>query len=490
MQPFNRIPLGEWLPDRPAYPNRGATLAKNCVPRADSYRALLDFIKATDPVAGGGGVVGATWAVTSAGTVRVVVGTPTRLLLLSGVSWATIGSGYPSVPSWEFALFGDSLIAVAPGVDPQLIDLSAITPTAAALTGAPDSPPRARRIAIVRDFVMMGDLDAAPDTIQWSGYNNSTIWATYGNTAYQADSQKLFSGGAVQKIVGGPFGYIFQENEIRAVEYVGPPVIFSISVISRDRGTPAADSVISAGDKVFFYAQDGFHMLQGKQFTPIGEERVNRWFLENVSPDEIANMKGSVDRANRVAVWAFATQTGGNYDRLLIYNYSVNRWSYAETDLSFLVEMRTAGYDLDTLATLLTSGIDIDSFPIESRQYLGGALTLVGVNAAGQLGTFDGSALTGVFETPEFDGGGNLRRFLSGVRPVVEGVPGTTITVQVGHRNTLQELVTWTGERSLNSIGEANILVDARYMRVRLNVRGGFTHATAVDVLSRASGRF
>lgn len=488
MQPFSRIPLGEWLPDRPAYPNQGATLAKNCVPQAQSYRALLDFVKSTDPATGG--IVGATWAVTSSGTVRVVVGTPTTLLLLNGLGWTTLGSGYPSVPSWEFAVFGDSLVAVAPGVDPQVVDLSAVTPSASALSGAPDSPPRARRVAIIRDFVVMGDLDSAPDTIQWSGYNNSAIWATYGNTPYQADSQKLFTGGAVQKLVGGPFGYIFQENEIRAIEYIGPPPVFAISVISRDRGTPAGDSVISAGDRVFFYAQDGFHMLQGKQFTAIGEERVNRWFLDNVAADEIANMKGSVDRSNRVAVWAFASTSGGSYDRLLIYNYSVNRWSYAETDLSYLVEMRTPGYDLDTLATILTSGIDIDSFPIESRQYLGGALTLVGVNTTGQLGTFAGTALDAVLETPEFDGGGNLRRMLSGVRPIVEGAQATSITVQIGYRNSLLNPVTWTSERSLNSIGEASILVDARYMRARLVVRGGFDHATAVDVLSRASGRF
>jgi hypothetical protein len=488
MLPFSRVPLGEWLPDRPAYPAQGATLAKNCVPQATSYRALLDFVKFTDPASGG--VVGATWAITSAGTVRIIVGTPTQLLLLNGLGWTVLGTGYPSVPSWEFAQFGDSLVAVAPGVDPQVIDLSVGAPAAVALVGAPDSPPRARRAAVVRDFVMLGDLDAAPDTIQWSGYNNSTIWATYGNTAYQADSQKLFTGGVVQRIVGGPFGYVFQESEIRAVEYVGPPVVFSISVISRDRGTPAGDSVIAAGDRVFFYAQDGFHMLQGKQFTAIGEERVNRWFLENVAADEIVNMRGSVDRVNRVATWAFSSTSGGPLDKLLIYNYAANRWSYADTALAFLVELRTPGYDLDTLSTILTAGIDADSFPIESRMYLGGALSLVGANAAGQLGTFTGDALDAVLETPEFDGGGNVRRLLSGIRPIVEGSSSTIITAQIGHRNSLLEPVTWTGERSLNSTGEANILLDARYVRVRLNVRGGFTHASAVDVLSRSSGRF
>lgn len=487
MHPFARIPLGQWLPDRPAFPNQGAVLAKNCVPQAESYRALHDFVRLTDPATGG--IVGVAWGTTSAGTVLVVVGTPTQLLLLNGVTWTVLGTGYPSVARWEFAKFGSYLVAVASGVDPQVIDLDAVSPAAAALAGAPDSPPRASLVAVVRDFVVMGNLDSDPTVIQWSGYNNAEIWAAYGNTAYQADSQPLFTGGRVQRILGGPFGYIFQENEIRSLEYVGPPTIFNIQTLDRSRGTPAGDSVVSAGDRVFFYAQDGFFMLQGRQFTPIGEERVNRWFLDEVSADEISSMQASVDRTNRVVTWAFKTQTGGNYDRLLIYNYSVDRWSYAETSITHLVETRTPGYNLDTLSLILAD-IDSDSFPIESTAYLGGALTLIGVDATGALGTFTGTPLVATFDTPEFDGGENGRRLVAGVRPIVEGTSSTVVTVQVGYRNSLIEAPAYSAPVGLNSAGEANRLVDARYTRIRLQVEGGFDHATAVDVLSRRSGRF
>lgn len=484
MLPAERIPFGQWLPDRPDFPSHGALLAKNCIPRAESYSELRGLKAVTD--AASGGVVGAIWVQDSSGTTRIIVGTPTTLLLLAGTSWTTVGSGY-NVSEWEFCYFGDFVIAVAAGEAPQVIDLSAGSPAFAPLAG---SPPNASRVAVVGDFVMLGGLDANERLIQWSGYNNHTIWDANGSTAYQADSQLIFTGGAVQKIVGGPVGYVFQEREIRVLEYVGPPVIFNIRILSRSRGCRAAGSVIEAGDSIFFLAQDGFFQLTGGQFNPIGEERVNRWFEAECAPDEIVSVRGAIDKPNRLALWAFKSISGGAYDRLLIYNYAADRWSYAETSLGWLFETRSPGYDLDTLATILTSGIDADSIPVESRAFLGEGLTLYGADTSGQVGAFDSDPLTATLDTREFDGPENTRRSITGVRPFVQGSPSTVVTVKLGRRNGLSDNVSFSSARSLTTIGEAPILSDARYHRVRVEIAGGFEHANGVDVLSRPSGRF
>jgi len=486
MQPMERIPLGEWQPDQPSYPTQAAQLAKNCVPQARTYREFRGLTTTTD--AATGGIVGATSIRLSSGAIRIVVGTPTTLLLLNGASWTTLGSGYSSVARWEFAKFGDALIAVAAGETPQYIDLSAGSPSAANLSG---SPPNASHIGVVSDFVVLGNLDSEERTIQWSGYNNETIWDANGNPQYQADSQRLYSGGRVQRIIGGPYGYIFQDDEIRRMDYAGPPVIFSITPITRERGTRAPDSVTTAGDTVFFYAQDGFFALRGNQFTPIGEERVNRWFLDECPSNEIANMRGAVDRRNRIVAWSFASVAGGDHDRVLLYNYSVNRWSYAETTVSHIVELQSTGFNLDELTTSLgLADIDSESIPVESQAYLGGTLALFAADTSGKLGAFDGDALTAAIDTAEFDGGSNRRRSISMIRPIVEGSAGTAVTVQLGKRDSLTSQPSFGSTRSLNSVGEAPILSDARYHRVRLNISGGFKHATAVDVMSRSSGRF
>lgn len=489
MLPFERIPLGEWLPDQPSYRNPGALEAKNCIPQiGSSYRSFNSFEAVTDATPGSEPILDAIWTDVT-GQIEIIAGTATTLLRLVGNGWTTVGTGY-SVTGWDFVGFGNTVIALADGVDPQVIDLTVGGPSFSALTGTPESPPRARRGAVVRDFVMFGDLETDGRLIQWSGYNNSGIWDSTGNTLYQADGQLLFEGGKVQRLVGGPFGYIFQERNIRAIEYVGPPYVFNIQLIDRGRGTPAGNSVVSAGDQVFFYAQDGFFALRGREFRPIGEERVNRWFLANCDPDEIPNIRGAIDRPNRLVLWSFKTSSSlTDFDRTLFYNYSTNRWAYAESDFNNVFEVRSPGYNLDTLATILTAGVTIDSFPIDSDAYAGGNVNVFAANSEGAIGSLDGPALQAEIDTREFDAPANRRRRIANIRPIVEG-PSASTRVLVGKRNSLVEPVVWSSPRSLNDVGEAPILSDARYHRIRLRIDGGFTHAHLVDVMSRPSGRF
>jgi len=488
MLPMQRVPLGEWLPDQPPYANPGAVEARNCIPQAIGYR---DFRSAevVSPDAGEE-ILNATWSI-AAGTVTIIAGTPTRLLRLDGASWSDVssGGGYPNVSSWEFARFGSLVIAVASGVAPQVIDLDAASPRFADLTGTPESPPQARRIGIVRDFVVLGDLDTDGRLIQWSGYNNAEIWDQFGSVTYQADSQLLQTGGRVQRIVGGPVGYVFQEREIQMLQYVGPPPIFSIQPVDRERGALTGDAVVAAGDRVFFLAQDGFFMIRGNQFTPIGNERVNRWFFDNVA--SIEDVKAAVDRRNSLVLWTFAT-TGSVPNRAILYSYAVNRWSYVDLtgdDIARLAELRAVGYTLDTLDTVITNGIDIDSFNLDGDAYAGGSLSIFGLTNSGELVSFSGAPKQAVVDTAEIDGRENRRRSIANIRPIVTGT-GTSVEVQLGRRDLMNQPPTFTDPQPLNVVGEAPILSDARYTRVRLRIDGGFDHADAVDVMGRPSGRF
>ena len=115
---------------------------------------------------------------------------------------------------------------------------------------------------------------------------------------------------------------------------------------------------------------------------------------------------------------------------------------------------------------------------------------MFGVNTSGQLGAFDGADLVATLDTAEFDGTRNARRSINGVRPFVEGGANTSVSVSLGTRDLLNNHVSFSSARNLNSIGEAPVLSDARYHRVRVQISGGFEHVNGVDVLSRPSGRF
>lgn len=201
-------------------------------------------------------------------------------------------------------------------------------------------------------------------------------------------------------------------------------------------------------------------------------------------------MVGTVDRINRLIVWAFRSQEGiEQFDRMLLYNYSVNRWSYAEVGTTFIAESRSLGYTLDGLDTPLPLGIDAQSIPVDSVAYQGGRLYLAAFTGQNELAEFAGEPLVADIDTFEYDGQGNRRTFLNGVRPIVEG-DNASITISLGWRDTLTESPTFTAYESLNRVGEATLRSDARYRRIRTRIAGGFDHANGLILLERNSGRF
>ena len=81
------------------------------------------------------------------------------------------------------------------------------------------------------------------------------------------------------------------------------------------------------------------------------------------------------------------------------------------------------------------------------------------------------------------------RMFTNSIRPLVEMTGGATITVQVGTRNRLNENTNFTLAKALNQInGEANVRVNSRYQRYRLQIADGFIHGNGVKASQRISG--
>ena len=343
----------------------------------------------------------------------------------------------------------------------------------------------------MRDFLVLGNIPSlGPNYLKWSGFNNATLWTP--SLATQSDQQELVGrGGEVKRIMGGDIGYIWQDNSIWRMDYVGPPVIFQFDEVEKNRGTPSGKSVVRAGGLYYYYHQDGFYRFNGFQpSTPISHERVAQWMKDNSAVSALDSMTGAVDRINRLIVWAFkSTSSAAQNDRLIIYNYQADRWAYAIVDTQILIEHVSGGFTLDDLDVPLPLGIDLDSINVDSDQFKGGALSLAAFDSSNQLGTFDGTPLVAILDTKEIAGPDNHRLFTNSVRPLVEGNGSTSFTIEVGTRNLSANTPTFTTARAPNSAnGEASLRVNSRFQRFRVNISGGFLHANGVRVKSRASG--
>lgn len=487
---FAEVPFGEWLPDLPPHRNNGALEARNVLPMLRSYGPMRTLVPFSDALATR--VFSAFWAQDSSNNVNVFAGVAAALhRYQSDGTWEdvtrTSGGAY-SAADWEWAKFGDFIIAVNLNDVPQVYEMGTSTDFAA-LAG---SPPQAARVAVVRDFVVLGDLQNNPSHVRWSGFNNQTIWS---GLEFQSDFQELFGrGGRVQKIIGGESGVIFTENSIWAMQYVGPPTIFRFDEVETARGTPAPNSVVKLGDRIYFYANDGFHVYANGQTQPIGYNKVDNWFRSNAGGS--AYLRGAVDRINSRILWAFST-TGSStapFNRLLIYDVRSDRWSYAIIDTECIADLASPGYHLDNIGTILTRGIDLDSIPVDSPDYQGGALQLSAFTTNHELATFSGTPLNAVIDTDELSEGRitegafeGQRLFVRGARPMVHG--GGTLTVAPGYRDRRTASPTFAAATATNSIGEANFRRDARYQRFRVAISGEFEHAQGCEVDLEITGR-
>ena len=476
-----RIRFGEWLPDQPALNNPGSALVKNVIPYAQAYgplRSLSSFTGALTEAC-----VSAIWAKDTDGDTYNHAGSASALWSLGNdYDWDDVSQvgGYNNA-NWEWTQYGNRLIAVDINDVPQYYDLG----TSALYADLSGSPPKAAHIGTVKNFVVLGNvidgLNEYPNRVVWSGYNNTTLWTP--SRATQSDRRDLEGrGGQVQRVVSGDYGVIFRENSINVMEYAGPPTIFNIREVENGRGTIAPQSVCWAGNQIFYLSHDGFYRF-GQGSTPIGAEKVDRWFFNTVS--EVTNTRGVVDRTNKLVLWLFRSDSSLSYfNRLLIYNWAADKWSHCEINLECIAEFLSLPVTLDGLDTILTGGIDADSIPVDSPAFQGGTLSMIGFGTDHKAGTFSGDALTAELETVEM--GESSRFSVRNARPLVDG--GATVTVADGYRNSQSENYAYGPLKGLTDLGVANFRNNARYHRLKVRVEGGFTNAIGVDADAAPGG--
>ena len=232
------------------------------------------------------------------------------------------------------------------------------------------SPPQAQNIAVIRDFVVLGNLKVSttyyPQRVQWSGFNNAETWGT--SLATRADFQDLRGDhGNVQRIVPGEnAGYVFMERAIFRMSYVGPPTVFRFDVVENDRGAAAPWSVVYHGNTMWYYALDGFQEKHGDSPSiPIGEQKIDQWFKGEIAESEIASMRGAYDPIENLVMWSYYSKTD-RIHKSLVYKVETKRWSLIEAGIGFVSQFNSRYTDQDdsdvSVTTPGTGGGDPGAF--------------------------------------------------------------------------------------------------------------------------------
>jgi hypothetical protein len=463
----NMLPFGDYRPDLSAYQGAHSQLIQNVVPRGDGYGPFADFVAFTSALPAP--CRGFFYARKTDGTIVVFAGTATKLYQLSNTdfSWTDVsksGGTYTALPSsdhWQFAQFGNLVLAVEANSTPQAFDLT----SSSAFADLGGSPPQARYIAVVGRFVVLSGLLSTPYRIQWSGLNAVTTWSAGVNSS---DYQDLPDGGIVRGVAGGEYGVIFQETAMRRMVYVpGSPVIFNIERITEDKGLMAPYSLIRAADKIFFLSPQGFQgMVATGAPAAIGKERFDRTFFSDFDSGSIQLIIGAADPAQTRIYWAYKSNSGtsGQFDRVLCYDYALDRASIIAMRGEYLASLARPGLTLENLDSISGS---IDGLPFSLDDVSTAALSkLSAVGAGHKLGFFTGGNLEATLDSAE-QGVDGRRVRVKGFRPITDAA---SCYGSVGARENVQSAVGYSAEQAVNAKGVCPANVSTRLARGRLRI--------------------
>jgi len=388
-----------------------------------------------------------------------------------------------------FTQFGEYVIA-SNGVDPAQYYLMGSSSAFANLTAiqTAGTVPIFRVSGVVRDFLVTGNISGSANRIQWSGINDISAW-----TGKQSDLQDLpGAGGRIVHITSGEIGYVFRQNQIIRMDYVGGATVFRLSVISPNRGAMYGRTVCQDNRRVFFYADDGFYEIQGDTVIPIGAEKVNRFFDLDLNKGFQDRICAAVDPFNQLAMWLYpsaqnASNTTGICDRIIIYNFVTKKWSLAEANASTIFPQFIGAYTVELMDTISENLEDINA-SLDTDFWSGGQMYLGGIDSDYKGAIFSGNSNESEIETDEIEPFPGLRANVLGVRPFVNAA--STITVKTRER--LQDTASESSSATTVTSGVNPVRESGRFIRANVKIASGvnYDHAQGVDLsLVRAGVR-
>lgn len=476
------IRIGEWLPDRPENNNPGANNILNVIVEGESYKPFKNFASATNAVSTSTRVFGAYSFVDDDGTVTNFASDQYELYLQSGSSWVNVSKastatntyGTASDAQWRFTAYGQRVIAT------NLADTiqSYLVGTSTAFAALSTSAPKAKDVAVINNFLVGVHIDDGairPNRVRWSALNDATNWSTANSATTLADFQDLEDdGGFNQRIIPTQnYGVIVRESQIVRMEFIGSPGIFEFTVAERGRGTKAMNSVISDGVYVYYLDDNGFYAFDGTRSIPIGDNKVDRYFLDKLDDTTLYLVKAAIDPIEKYIAWGYKDATkSGNITDIIMYHYNEQRWSQAVENLDILESFRSPGYTLEGLDAVSTN-LDALGYSLDSRVWQGGKLSLAGFSTDHKLGFFEGTNKAATLESAEANINTGGRAFISSVLPVTDS---TGVYARMRHRANQYGSITDSSSATFNTRnGEIPFRINDRYHRVEFTIAAGST---------------
>ena len=264
--------------------------------------------------------------------------------------------------------FGQNIILTSGGGSLHRIDLS--DTSMSIIAGSPS----ATCMGINGDILLVG----VANKVRWANVNTYDGWDETA-TGTTADTQEFPDGGNVIGLATATTTYVFQKRTIRQLIPAPFPAIFTSRLIHKKQGLISPNALVVQDNAVFFLSNSGFNILVGEDFEPIGYQKVDRWFFEDVDLRFTERIVANTYSEKKWIIWSYkSTRDNPDFqDSHIIYNYAEDAWSlirqpslgtfnfFGETEIGYAIgDLSASGVDttspaglpLKTIAELGLSG--------------------------------------------------------------------------------------------------------------------------------------
>jgi len=508
------IPFGPWRPDAASINTPVVRLALNVLPAVAGFKPFPSIGAVSEAIGnveirdsadnnlvdsagnqiiqgyptGTEEALGAAVVYESDGTVHSFVGTDVALRKITTErTWDDVSRPTPDYTvgageRWNFEIFGDLVLATTISEPVQAYDLAA----GGAFDDLAGSPPQARYIAIVRDFVLLGNLEDHANRVHWSGINNAESW-TPGTAS--SDYQDFPSGGPVRGLIGGEVGYVFQAQKVwRMTFQPGSAAIFSFDELEGGRGLAAPSSLVRIGRTAYYMAYDGFYKfdIASGTSTPLGEGKWQNWVSADIRSGTEQLVLGGVDPSRKLILWAYIPSSSGNQtpSRVLVYNWVLDEASIADITVNAMGQWLSQGYSLDELGVFGT--LDELPFSLDSPVWKGGVGLLAVFSDDNKLSYLVGSPMAATVETS--DGQAETRTMINATRPHVDS---DQATVAIAARERDANTITYNSAQPMEDTGVCPAYASGNLIRAKIEIPEGatWTLIKGIQAQTRPMGR-
>lgn len=477
------IPFPPFEPDRSPFQAGASPNVINCLPVADGWAPLPQFVFVSAALASA--PKGAIAIRTSTGTYKIFAFTTTKAYQLNTTDWTwtdvsrLAGGDYacPSTDQWSLTVFGTYLIAVNLADDPQYIDIDSGTNFAA----LPGSPPRAKFVGSAGDFVILAHTATSPLQVRTSAIGNAGAWTVGLNLA---GDQTLPDGEDISGLFSAETGcLIFQRKKIRQLSITGSvDYPFAISVVNASRGTIAPYSMTGIGPDILGYlSADGFCV--GVDGRTVGNERVDRWFFDTIDQSAIQDVRGAIDPYKKCFLWQGTKPDTTKF--MVGYAWALDRWFYSDQNTALLADLITPSVSWDGMDALFASW-DVANIAWDSRLLVGGSPLFGGFDSSNRLGFFSGSPMAATLDTGKLWLAKPRLALVTGARAITDAV---NHTVTFGSQMTHAASITFGSAVAPNSIGKCDKRISGLLHQFRFNVAAGetWTHTDGLEIDAKAT---